>query len=148
MEFQQPLTCKLLAELQFSSVQLSSNNSQYETGFKFDTCSTAYQWSCLENFNIHSPKENYYGFNAATLNKLSFTKLNYAVTNVVMLYYCSRRESSFSTVSVQIFNMCFSFLLRVANTYNKYFKLQTRVFRNLFTHAESFLLYFHRCSLL
>jgi len=43
MEFQQALTCKLLAELQFSHVRLSLNNSQYETGFKFDTCSTAYQ---------------------------------------------------------------------------------------------------------
>jgi len=43
VEFQQPLTCKLPAELQFSRVRLSVNNSQYETGFKFDTCSTAYQ---------------------------------------------------------------------------------------------------------
>ena len=85
VEFQQPLTCKLPAELQFSRVRLSVNNSQYETGFKFDTCSTAYQWSCLENFKTHSPKENYYGFDAAALYKLSFTKLNYAVINVVML---------------------------------------------------------------
>jgi len=76
MEFQQPLAFKLQAELQFSHVRLSLNNSQYETGFKFDTCSTAYQRSCLENFKIHSPKENYYGFNAAALYKLSFTKLN------------------------------------------------------------------------
>jgi hypothetical protein len=85
MEFQQLLTCNLLADLQFSHVRLSLNNSQYETGFKFDTFSTAYQWSCLENFKTHSPKENYYGFTAAALNKLSFTKLNYAVANVVML---------------------------------------------------------------
>jgi len=42
MELHLPLTCKLLAELQFSHVWLRLNNSQYETGFTFYTCSIAY----------------------------------------------------------------------------------------------------------
>jgi hypothetical protein len=40
VEFQQPLTCKLLV---YNLVMLSINNLRYETGFKFDACSTAYQ---------------------------------------------------------------------------------------------------------
>jgi hypothetical protein len=60
--------------LQLSHVRLSLNDSQQETEFKFDICSTAYQRSCLENFRTRSPKGNGYGFNVLALNELSITK--------------------------------------------------------------------------
>jgi hypothetical protein len=62
--------------LQLSHVRLSLNDSHQKTEFKFDTCSKAYQRSCLENFRIRSPKRNVYGFNVLALHELSSTKFN------------------------------------------------------------------------